>query len=88
MTHRGPFQPLPFCDSVCWIPIPKKNERDFGFRARELVKCPFLVPFGSSSVLLLPPPVSLDCECQELLQPRVALRTALPGGGCTALPRS
>ena len=19
MTHRGPFQPLPFCDSVIWL---------------------------------------------------------------------
>jgi len=23
MTHRGPFQPLPFCDSVIWL-APKK----------------------------------------------------------------
>jgi len=29
MIHRGPFQPLPFCDSVIlwWMPLPWKCSR-------------------------------------------------------------
>jgi len=26
MTHRGPFQPLPFCDSVNFVQIQKRVE--------------------------------------------------------------
>jgi len=50
MTHRGPFQPLPFCDSV--IPLLSLCALGLGPEQAELGPCP---PLGASVRVRMPP---------------------------------